>query len=130
VSGLGSTLADPAAAATPAAAVGPPRKRSYWAFILPAVLIVGAIILFPWVFTLWMSVNEWKVGESRHFVGLANYLRLAGDARFMDALWHTLVYTALSVAAPIVFGTIAALIFNAFRRWSWSRPGNGRRSSC
>ncbi len=112
MSGLGSTLADPAAAALPGAAVEPPRRRTYWAFILPAVLIVGAIILFPWIFTLWMSVNEWKIGESRHFVGLANYIRLAGDGRFMDSLWHTLVYTALSVAAPILFGTIAALIFH------------------
>ena len=44
--------------------------------------------------------------------GLANYLRLAGDGRFMDALWHTLSYTALSVVAPVVLGTAAALVFN------------------
>ena len=98
--------------ATGSALVAAPRRRTYWVFILPAVVTVGAVILFPWVFTLWMSVNEWKIGESRHFVGLANYLRLAGDGRFMDALWHTLVYTALSVAAPVVLGTVAALIFN------------------
>ena len=111
MSGLGSALP-----ATPGAAAATPgveqRRRSYWVFILPAVLIVGAVILFPWVFTLWMSVNEWKVGESRHFVGLANYARLAGDGRFLDALWRTLLYTALSVVAPIVLGTAAALIFN------------------
>ena len=96
-----------------AAAPGPQqRRRSYWIFILPALVTVGAVILFPWVFTLWMSVNEWKVGESRHFVGFANYLRLAGDGRFMDALWHTLVYTALSVAAPVGLGLAAALVFN------------------
>jgi multiple sugar transport system permease protein len=105
----GSTLAA-APAAVPAAP--PAGRRSYWVFILPALVTVGAVILFPWAFTLWMSVNEWKVGESRHFVGAANYLRLAGDARFMDSLWHTLVYTALSVAAPVVLGLAAALIFN------------------
>jgi multiple sugar transport system permease protein len=111
VSGLDATLAG-AAEAAPAVPVAPQRPRSYWVFILPAVVLVGAIILFPWVFTLWMSVNEWKVGSSRHFVGFANYLRLAGDGRFMDALWHTLVYTALSVVAPIVLGTLAALVFH------------------
>ena len=105
----GSTLA---AAPAAAPAVPPAGRRSYWVFILPALVTVGAVILFPWAFTLWMSVNEWKVGESRHFVGAANYLRLAGDARFMDALWHTLVYTALSVVAPVVLGLAAALIFN------------------
>ena len=105
----GSTLAAAPAAAPAVPATG---RRSYWVFILPALVTVGAVILFPWAFTLWMSVNEWKVGESRHFVGAANYLRLAGDARFMDALWHTLVYTALSVVAPVVLGLAAALIFN------------------
>ena len=107
VSGSTLTAAPAAAPAVPAAG-----RRSYWVFILPALVTVGAVILFPWAFTLWMSVNEWKVGESRHFVGAANYLRLAGDARFMDALWHTLVYTALSVVAPVVLGLAAALIFN------------------
>jgi len=111
VSDYGSTLTG-AAASLPAAAAQRFLRRSYWMFILPAVVTVGAVILFPWVFTLWMSLNEWKLGESRHFVGLANYLRLAGDGRFRDALWHTLVYTALSVLAPLVLGTVAALIFN------------------
>ena len=111
MSGVGSALpATPGAVAAAPAAVQ--RRRSYWVFILPAVVTVGAVILFPWVFTLWMSVNEWKVGESRHFVGFANYLRLAGDGRFRDALWHTLVYTALSVAAPVGLGLAAALVFN------------------
>ena len=110
MSDYGTALTD-APVALPAG-VPAPRQRSYWVFILPAVVTVGAVILFPWVFTLWMSLNEWKLGESRHFVGLANYLRLAGDGRFMDSLWHTLVYTALSVLAPLVLGTAAALIFN------------------
>ena len=111
MSDYGSTVTG-APAALPAALAQAYRRRGYWIFILPAVVTVGAVILFPWVFTLWMSLNEWKLGESRHFIGLANYLRLAGDGRFRDALWHTLVYTALSVLAPLVFGTVAALIFN------------------
>jgi len=111
VSDYGTTLAG-ASAAPPAVPAEVARRRSYWIFILPAVVTVGAVILFPWVFTLWMSLNEWKLGESRHFIGFANYLRLAVDGRFRDALWHTLVYTALSVLAPLVLGTLAALIFN------------------
>ena len=111
MSDYGTTLAG-ASAAPPAVPAEVARRRSYWIFILPAVVTVGAVILFPWVFTLWMSLNEWKLGESRHFIGFANYLRLAVDGRFRDALWHTLVYTALSVLAPLVLGTLAALIFN------------------
>ncbi|MFC0408352.1 carbohydrate ABC transporter permease [Roseomonas elaeocarpi] len=89
-----------------------PARRSYWVFVLPALITVCAVILFPWAFTLWMSTNEWRVGEAHEFVGLANFARLLHDGRFLDSLWHTLTYTVLSVVAPIVLGTAAALFFH------------------
>jgi len=85
---------------------------AFWIGTVPALLVVGAVILFPWIFTLWMSLNEWRVGSDTQFVGLANYARLAADMRFLESLWHTVLYTFLSVAAPLVLGTAAALAFN------------------
>jgi len=89
------------------------RRRSYWPFILPALVVVVGVIVFPWAFTIWMSLNEWKVGAPTTFVGLANYLRLPGDPRFVEAVRHTLAYTVLSVVLPLVFGTFAACVFHA-----------------
>jgi len=86
--------------------------RSFWPFVIPALLVVVAVILVPWAFTLWMSVSEWKIGETHHFVGFANYWRLISDDRFIQSIWRTLVYTVLSVVAPLILGTIAALLFN------------------
>src|SRR3954464_7448197 len=88
------------------------RPRSYWPFVLPALIVVLAVIVFPWVFTIWMSMHEWKVGSPTTFVGLSNYLRMPGDPRFVEAVWHTLSYTALSVALPLVLGTFAAVVFH------------------
>jgi multiple sugar transport system permease protein len=87
-------------------------KPSYWPFVLPALVVVVDVILFPWAFTLWMSLREWKVGAPTVFVGLANYLRLPGDTRFLEAIGHTLLYTALSVALPLVLGTFCAWVFH------------------
>jgi multiple sugar transport system permease protein len=89
------------------------RPPSYWPFVMPAFIVVLAVIVFPWLFTIWMSLNEWKVGAPTTFVGLTNYLRLPGDPRFLDAVWHTVVYTALSVLLPLLFGTLAAIVFDA-----------------
>lgn len=89
------------------------RPPSYWPFVVPALIVVLAVIVFPWVFTIWMSVNEWKVGSPTTFVGFANYLRLPQDPRFVEAVEHTLVYTALSVVLPLLFGTFAAVVFHA-----------------
>lgn len=87
------------------------RRQRYWVFALPAVVLISAIIVFPWLFTLAMSVSSWKVGESWAFAGVENYRLLAKDPRFQQALWHTLYFTALATVIPIVLGTAAALIF-------------------
>jgi multiple sugar transport system permease protein len=88
------------------------RPPSYWPFVIPALIVVLAVIVFPWLFTIWMSLREWKVGSSTTFVGLANYLRLPNDPRFVEAVGHTIVYTALSVLLPLVLGTFAAVVFH------------------
>jgi multiple sugar transport system permease protein len=88
------------------------RRPSYWPFVLPALIVVLSVIIFPWLFTIWMSFQEWKVGSPTTFVGFANYLRLPADPRFVEAVGHTLSYTALSVVLPLVLGTFAAVIFH------------------
>jgi len=80
--------------------------------VVPALIVVLAIIIFPWVFTIWISLNEWKVGSPTTFVGLSNYLRLTSDPRFLEAVVHTIIYTALSVLLPLVLGTFAAVVFH------------------
>ena len=103
---------------TPAAAQADPapgpewKPPSYWPFVVPALVVVLAIIIFPWVFTIWMSMNEWKVGSPTTFVGFANYLRLPADPRFVESVVHTIVYTALSVLLPLLLGTFAAVVFH------------------
>lgn len=88
------------------------RASPFLWFVLPAVLVVLAVIVFPWMFTLWMSLFDWKIGNKPQFAGLANYVELATNRRFLEAILHTLVFTALAVAAPLVLGTAAALVFH------------------
>jgi multiple sugar transport system permease protein len=115
------TSAAPIGAKTGAASKAVPATKpvtgrlrpSYWPFVLPALITVGAVIVFPWVFTLWMSTNQWQLGGEQSFVGFDNYLRLATDMRFWESMWHTVVYTVLSVVAPMILGTIAALVFDS-----------------
>ncbi|HZK66597.1 MAG TPA: sugar ABC transporter permease [Chloroflexota bacterium] len=88
------------------------RRGKYIMFILPATIITVAVILFPWVFTLWMSLNDWTIGSSQSFVGLDNFTKLATDQRFLDSIPRTMYYTALAVVLPVIFGTLAAVVFN------------------
>jgi multiple sugar transport system permease protein len=86
---------------------------NYWPFVVPALVVIAAVIVFPWVFTLWMSVNSWTLGQPVVFAGVDNYTRLLVDMRFWESLWHTALYTLLAVVAPLFLGTLAALIFDA-----------------
>jgi multiple sugar transport system permease protein len=93
-----------------------PRRRNYarhyaW-FVVPAAMVVVAVILFPWAFTLFVSAHEWRLGGGRSWVGLANYEKLLSDSRFGWAVLRTLFYTALAVVFPIVIGVAAALAFH------------------
>ena len=107
---LPADLASPAPAGTAAASADfTPR---YWLFSLPAVLVIAAVIVFPWLFTLYMSGQDWKIGGGVEFVGLGNFAELMKDQRFIESMGHTLYFTVLAVVLPIVFGTAAALVFH------------------
>ena len=84
----------------------------YWLFSLPAVLVIAAVIVFPWIYTLFMSLHDWKIGGGAEFIGLGNFVDLAKDQRFAETMWHTLYFTVLAVVLPILFGTAAALVFH------------------
>jgi len=88
------------------------RHRSYYLFVVPALIVVGAVIIFPWLFTVWMSAFDWTIGTAAHFVGFANYTGLASNQRFLESIVHTFYFTALAVVVPLFLGLVAALIFH------------------
>ncbi len=87
--------------------------RRYWVFAVPAAAIVLLVILFPWLFTLYMSVHDWKVTGDTPYVGLANYAKMLSDERFLYAVVRTLYFTAASVIAPLILGVWAAVCFSS-----------------
>jgi multiple sugar transport system permease protein len=86
--------------------------RRYWMFTVPAAVAVFGVILFPWLFTLVMSVNDWQVSGAVNFVGLQNYQHLWEDSRFLLAVVRTLYFTALAVILPMLLGIWAAVCFS------------------
>src|SRR5581483_5768177 len=97
------------------------HRHARWIFPAPAVLLVAAIIAYPIVYTVWMSLQDWFVSSLTppRFIGVANYRKiLFGDDRFRGAFLRTLWFTAIAVAAELVLGLAMALLFN--RRF-WGR---------
>lgn len=89
--------------------------RPLW-YLLPGGLLLAAVTLFPLGHVLWLSLERHSPlhGPPR-FIGLGNYLHLAADERFWNALWNTVYFAAGSVALELVLGLAIALMME--RAW-------------
>ena len=88
-------------------------RGRYLLFVAPALAVMAAVIIFPWLFTLFMSVHDWRIGQAQHsFVGIDNYMKLLSDDRFLGAVVRTLVYTFLAVVLPVILGVLSAMVFH------------------
>src|SRR5512132_426542 len=91
------------------------RARSAWLFLIPALIALAAVGLWPLARTLWFSLTDAHLGsaEATRFLGLDNYLLLAGDAEWWNAVRNTVVFAACSVFLETILGLMFALVLNA-----------------
>ena len=90
----------------------------FW-FIVPMVVALATVVLFPTVYLFWMSTQHWLVTDpDRYFTGVGNFARLFDGADFWQALRVTGAYLALSTALMLGLGMGLALTFaRAGRGW-------------
>ena len=83
-------------------------------FPLPAIVFIGLLMVFPILYTLYLSFTNWNLtsGMEPSFVGLTSYLRVFSEPRFLQALGRTVTFTAFAVAIEVVLGVAIALILN------------------
>jgi len=103
---------------TPASAEGR-EARLAWTFAAPAVATILLVALFPLLWTFWESVHLHDLRMpwlGRPFIGVDNYLQAMRDARFREALMHTLLFAVVTVTLEVLLGCLLALAMNrAFR---------------
>jgi multiple sugar transport system permease protein len=83
-------------------------------FPLPAIVFIGLMMVFPILYTLYLSFTNWNLtsGMEPSFVGLNSYLRVFSEPRFLHALGRTFTFTVFAVAIEVVLGVAIALILN------------------
>ena len=106
------------------------EARLAWLLILPTALIVFGLVLFPAVFSIWISFRDVGLGNLHDVfhapsVGLGNYASVFRDFAFkfqnlgnMGAAVNSIVYSFAATILTVVVGLIAALLLN--------RPFRGR----
>ena len=95
------------------------EARIAWGLVLPALLTILLVALFPLVWTAWESLHLHDLRMpwlGRPFVGLDNYVEAFQDPRFWGALGHTAFFAVTSVGLELILGLWLALALNrAFR---------------
>ena len=84
-----------------------------WAFVTPAVVIIGLFGAAPIVWSAVMSFQKNNLlTPDTPFVGTANYRQMVHDPIVAQAIQHTLVYTALFVPGTMAIGLFLAVAMN------------------
>lgn len=79
--------------------------------IAPLLVLISIFIFRPVVFSVYLSLQDWQLGSGqRVFIGLGNYIKLAGSEDFWNALVNSLAYTLVVGASSIALGLGLAVI--------------------
>ncbi len=72
------------------------------------------MMIAPLAFNVWLSFVRWTGGvrQSPEWIGIDNYLRIGGDARFFDALGRTAAFTIAAVGIEVVLGVAIAVLLH------------------
>ncbi len=81
----------------------------------PAVIFVVAMVVFPLMYAVWMSLYDASVGSEPRFVGIGNYISLTSDAEFKNAFRVTWVLYAIALTMQLILGTWLGVVLNNVR---------------
>ncbi len=94
------------------------QARTAALLITPSLVVMGAIILYPLLNAVWLSLFNYQLTKPNQqgFAFLDNYAALISDSRFWGAFQTTAVFTAITVAVSLVLGMIMALALDQMPR--------------
>ncbi|GAA4771239.1 carbohydrate ABC transporter permease [Microbacterium gilvum] len=97
----------------------PAARRSLvaWLFLAPFAVVFVVYTAVPAIAALAMSLSDLRGSDLRNpfavdFVGLENYVRLFGDARFLTDLGNTAVFVVVGVPLTMLTGFALAVALN------------------
>jgi lactose/L-arabinose transport system permease protein len=82
-----------------------------WLFMAPAIVLVGIFLIFPILWSLWMS---FQVGRGMNFTfgGFSNIVRLTQDPVFQRALGNTILFFVIQVPIMLTLAALMAVALN------------------
>lgn len=93
------------------------KRLEIWGNCMPAMVLIGAIIVFPILYTFYISLTNMNLfhWDNYELIGLGNYGRalFKVDAGFLSAVLTTILWTAVGMVIQVVLAFFIALGLNA-----------------
>ena len=84
------------------------EARFGWKLILPAIIVIGGLIIYPILYNIYLSFFDVKMAGDNIFIGTSNYANVLTDTTFWRSVGTTFIY----VFATTLLGVGVALVMN------------------
>ena len=91
------------------------RVPEWLVLLLPAFLVIAAVVLIPLVFSLYSSFTAYKLTRPStlwRWIGTANYEKILSDTKFWMAFGRTVLFLTIVLNLEMVLGLGIALLMN------------------
>lgn len=98
------------------------RRLPEWlVLLLPAIIVIAAVVLIPLIFSLYSSFTPYKLTRPAtlwKWIGTYNYEKILSDAKFWAAFGRTVFFLTVVLNVELVLGLGIALLMN---RVTWGQ---------
>ena len=96
------------------------QNRAGWAFVAPALALIGVFFFVPVLAGLFLSFTDFDIyaigrPDTARFMGLENYRQVLSNPIFWQALGNTLLFVALGGPLSALTSLVAAMLVSAKR---------------
>lgn len=97
------------------------RRKIFWPFVLPALIVYLAFFIGPTFAALWISFHRWSGSGPMEPRGLRNYSVLLQDPVFRKALFNTLIILVVVGVAVFAGSFLLTMVLRGMRGSKFAR---------
>lgn len=84
-----------------------------WLLVAPSLIFMLIFTVWPVFRSIYLSLTKYKLGmKAPEFIGLENYINLAGSSLFWKVMGNTLYFALITIIPSMVVGLFLATIVN------------------
>ena len=94
--------------------------RIAYLLILPAAVLLGIFVIWPAIYAIFLSFQDWSFYKDPTFVGWRNYTNVLSDPLFWDSIVRGFVFVAMTVPPMLILAFFFSSLVVSVSRWSAS----------